>query len=161
MPPSVCKLFPFVVDFRNKPFVCNHTLCLTGCRHRFTSTSHQMMGHLCLTAATGIARPFLTRLLITPWGHRKGQWRQSCSFRLRDTKSDSGPLSISSRGNGCEPLLQFRDTLKALRNVVRLEALGSSWGQCVYDFMSTAGACEVNADELFLVMYPQANCPAY
>lgn len=37
--------------------------------------SQQMMGHLCLTAATGIAGPSLTCLLITPSGHSKrGAW---------------------------------------------------------------------------------------
>lgn len=35
--------------------------------------SQQMMGHLCLSGATGIAGPSLTHLLITPSGHEKSQ----------------------------------------------------------------------------------------
>lgn len=37
----------------------------------------QMMGHLCLTVATGISGPFLPRLIITPSGREDSQSRES------------------------------------------------------------------------------------
>lgn len=92
--------------------------------------SRQMMGHLCLTGATGITRPLLTHLIITPSGHGKSQWRQSCLDQwcptgelLSDSPSDMRLLLISCRhghkisGSRWELLFQLRDTLPALKKL--------------------------------------------
>lgn len=61
--------------------------------------SHQMMGHLCHTGATGIAGPFLTCLLITPSGHGMSR---SC------TKKEESESMLPNRGSSvCLPVTYF------------------------------------------------------
>lgn len=79
-------------------------LVITAPPAHISLSSQQMMGHLCLAGATGVAGAFLTRLLITPSGHRKSQSRdrrldQCCPTGdlLSGWQSDTGPLLSSRR----------------------------------------------------------------
>lgn len=114
--------------------------CLSSPLHQ--QTSHQMMGHLCLADATGIAGPFLTHLLITPWGHRRSQSRQSCL-------SDRGSLVWWwVRYEGAAVVLQIWPQKKNWDVSFILETHVDEacltllmrffvWGQCVYNYTSS------------------------
>lgn len=108
------------------------------------------MGHLCLTGATDVARPFLTHLLITPSGHGKSQslvgcWDHCCPTGdlLSGWQSDMWLLLSSCRRDrkisliSQEALLQLRDTLQTSKNSKNWGLLGGQ--QSVCDFLSAAG----------------------
>lgn len=147
---------------------------ITAPQAHMSLLSRQMMGHLCLSGATGIAGPFLTRLLITPSGHGKSQSRESrldqcCPTRdlLSGCQSDMWLLLSSSRhdrrisGNTWEALLQFRDTHQALKERTRTTGLLTRSDECLRLHVRWWGVWGANADEVFLVLFPEANCPGY
>lgn len=122
--------------------------CLSSLLHQHTRVSllsQQMMGHLCLTGATGVVGPFLTCLLIIPFGEGEEPIRRALGSMLSQicgccrppadlTEKNLGKHSRSS------PVAQRRTS--GLEEVK--EVLSFLWGQRgACDFMSAGGVSEV------------------
>lgn len=148
--------------------------CLSSLIHQHTSLlSQQMMGHLCLSSAPGIAGPFLTRLLITPSGQGKSQSREShldwcCPTEdlLSGCQSDMWLQSSSCRhaheisGNSQNHPYSLETHFRPWWGLWNSRVLLAR-SVCLWLHVRWWGVCAANADEVFLVVFPQANCPDY